>query len=89
MLHGIAMHVVQAGQVSVLICQASVPEIVPDFSAGKLVHRVEFARADRVQLFDELAQVGGVRISSRDEMIVIRENSPGFEIPKVFFGLGK
>ena len=86
MLDRIPMHIAQPSQVTVLVREASVAEIVPDVSSRLPVNLVQLARRVIVEVMQEHAQVGCPRVAARDEVIVVGQHRPGLQLPAAPFG---
>ena len=83
------MHIIEPRQIGVLVGQPRVPKVVPHRPAGPAVQLIQLARRERMQGLDEFTDVRRVRISARDDMIMIREYGPRFKIPAVNLRLVK
>ncbi len=88
MLHGILMHIIQACKVGFFMGEARLPEIVPDFPARCLVEMVHPLRHALVKFAQHGRDRCGVGRRVADEVIVIRENRPGFQAPLELVGDG-
>lgn len=58
--------------------------VVPNFAAGSRIEFVHPATELDVEHAEHRFECGGVRWGFGDEVVVIREDSPSFEIPTVF-----
>ena len=81
-MHGVLMHVVQPRQIRAFKGEAGVPEIVPDLAAWRLVELVQFTGGVRVDVLEELAQVGRVSAAARNEVVVVCEGGPRLDLDR-------
>ncbi len=84
MFHRVLMRVVQPGEIGLLIRELGFPEVVPDLSARRLVEPVDPDSGLRVEFAEHSRKARRVRFGPRrlrDEVVVIGEHGPRFEIP--------
>ena len=86
MMTGVLMHVVQTGKVAVLIGEVRLPVVLPKSgSLGNVVFEVQSLGGEAVELLEDRLQGDGSRLGTVcDDVVVIGEDSPGFELPGAF-----
>jgi hypothetical protein len=86
MMTGVLMHVVQTGKVAVLIGEVRLPVVLPKSgSLGNVVFEVQSLSGEAMELLNDRLQGDGSRLGTvGDDVVVIGEDSPGFELPGAF-----
>jgi len=79
--HGIGVDVVEPRKVSSFVGQTSIPVVAPDTPPGSPIKRVDEAACNGVKGADQIRQGIGVVGSTRDDMVMIRENGPRLKPP--------
>ena len=86
--HRVLMDIVEPRQIRMLMRQSCFPKIEPDLSSGCLIQFVHPLRRFDVQHTQHIAQAGGVLLVRRrvgDEVVMIGEHGPRFQLPVEFF----
>ncbi len=94
MMHRILMNIMQSSQVTGLMREMRLAKVMPEASPpGRVVTTIQFLCRKAVELLDHTAQrLGGIfklRRTVRDEMIVVGEHGPSFELPAELVAKGK
>jgi len=85
-MHGVGVHIVQAGEKRLLIRDSRFPVLKPNFAARSFIFAIDCPGCYGVKLPDELQQRGRFARRSCDEVIVIGKDGPCFEFPAVGCG---
>jgi hypothetical protein len=87
MMTGVLMHVVQTGKVAVLIGEVRLPVVLPKSgSLGNVVFEVQSLSGEAMELLNDRLQGDGSRLGTvGDDVVVIGEDSQGFELPGAFW----
>jgi hypothetical protein len=80
------MHIVESCQIASVISQPAIPEVKPHVSTQIPIEAIYHARSVCMQVLHELSQIAAVRLTSSDEMVVISEDCPGFQLPMMLAG---
>ena len=81
MLDRILMHVVQPGEIGTLVGQPGVPVVEPDLPFGSRVQFVDVQASAPMQLSQQILQGRRAGLRVRDEVVVVGEHRPGFQLP--------
>jgi len=92
MFHGVLVSVVQPRKVRPWIGQSRLAEVEPHLPRGRLVQPIDPARSLHMERFQHQSEALGSGLVGgrvRDEMVVIGENRPCFELPAKVAGHGE
>lgn len=85
MLDGVVVRVCQACEVGSLVGQGRVSVVEPYLSAGLVVEIVDEDGRGSMELLEDGTERLGVLAGMSHEVVVIRENGPGLQLPTVAF----
>ena len=82
MLHWILVDIIQSGKIRVPVCEPCLPKIVPDLALRGIIESIDPLRSLLVQKAKHLREIVGSFIRRvANEVIMIRKDGPGFEMP--------
>jgi hypothetical protein len=84
MFHGILVNVVQARQIRFLVSEPRLAKIEPDLPTGSVIKFVDppgSLHMKHAQRVGKIRSIVCFRRGVRDEMVMVRENGPSFQLP--------
>jgi len=83
-LHRVLVNIVQARQIGFLVGESRLSKVEPHFMTGSAIQLVDPSRSLNVKHTQHVGKIGSIfcfRRRMRDEMVVVRENGPSFQLP--------